>query len=197
MVSRPPAAALVIDEGQRVALEGLAAPQAAPHRQVKRAKALLLAAGGGRRGGHPRHLSEPLGDVLRQTYGRVRPFHLQSRLPGSTLRPGDARQSSFVGYTRSTRTRSIASAVLRSGWALRGYWRGLLPAHQKEITGRAPQKNKKCHTLCWASCFGQIRASTNALWSAKGAGSWHLEKRRHRGGGARNGGTRVLRGEGT
>ena len=43
MVSRPPAAALVIDEGQR---EGLAASQAAPHRQVQRAKALLLAADG-------------------------------------------------------------------------------------------------------------------------------------------------------
>lgn len=37
---------LVIDEGQRVVLEGLAASQAAPHRQVQRAKALLLAADG-------------------------------------------------------------------------------------------------------------------------------------------------------
>ena len=46
MVSRPPAAALVIDEGQRVTLEGLAASQAAPRRQVQRAKALLLAADG-------------------------------------------------------------------------------------------------------------------------------------------------------
>ena len=46
MVSRAPAAALVIDEGQRVALVGLAASQAAPHRQVQRAKALLLAADG-------------------------------------------------------------------------------------------------------------------------------------------------------
>ena len=42
-MSRPPAAALAIDEGQR---EGLAASQAAPHRQVQRAKALLLAADG-------------------------------------------------------------------------------------------------------------------------------------------------------
>jgi hypothetical protein len=42
VVSRPPATALVIDEGQRVALEGLAASQAAPHRQVQQAKALLL-----------------------------------------------------------------------------------------------------------------------------------------------------------
>ena len=46
MVSRPSVAALVIDEGQRVALEGLAASQAAPHRQVQRAKVLLLAADG-------------------------------------------------------------------------------------------------------------------------------------------------------
>ena len=46
MVSRPAAAALVIDEGQRVALERLAASQAAPHRQVQRTKALLLAADG-------------------------------------------------------------------------------------------------------------------------------------------------------
>jgi transposase len=46
VVSRAPAAALIIDEGQRVALVGLAASQAAPHRQVQRAKALLLAADG-------------------------------------------------------------------------------------------------------------------------------------------------------
>ena len=46
MVTRPPAAALVIDEGQRVALEGLAASQAAPHRQVQQAKALLLVGDG-------------------------------------------------------------------------------------------------------------------------------------------------------
>jgi transposase len=44
VVSRPPAAALVIDEGQREG--GLAASQAAPHRQDQRAKALLLAADG-------------------------------------------------------------------------------------------------------------------------------------------------------
>jgi transposase len=46
VVTRPPAAALVIDEGQRVALEGLAASQAAPHRQVQQAKALLLVGDG-------------------------------------------------------------------------------------------------------------------------------------------------------
>ena len=46
MVSRAPAAALVIDEGRRVALEGLAASQAVPHRQVQRVKALLLAVDG-------------------------------------------------------------------------------------------------------------------------------------------------------
>jgi hypothetical protein len=34
VVSRPPAAALIIGEGQRVTLEGLVASQAAPHRQV-------------------------------------------------------------------------------------------------------------------------------------------------------------------
>ena len=46
MVSRPLAAALVIDDGQRVALEGSATSQAAPHRQVQQAKALLLVADG-------------------------------------------------------------------------------------------------------------------------------------------------------
>jgi len=45
-VSRPPAAALIIGEGQRVTLEGLVASQAAPHRQVQQAKALLLVADG-------------------------------------------------------------------------------------------------------------------------------------------------------
>jgi transposase len=41
-----PAAALVMSDGQRDALEALARSQTAPHRQVQRAKALLLAADG-------------------------------------------------------------------------------------------------------------------------------------------------------
>jgi transposase len=45
VVSRP-AAALVLGDGQRAALELLARSQAAPHQQVRRAQALLLAAAG-------------------------------------------------------------------------------------------------------------------------------------------------------
>jgi transposase len=41
-----PAAALVMSDGQREALQGLSRSQTAPHRQVQRAKALLLAADG-------------------------------------------------------------------------------------------------------------------------------------------------------
>jgi transposase len=41
-----PASALVMSEGQREALEVLSRSQSAPHRQVQRAQALLLAAGG-------------------------------------------------------------------------------------------------------------------------------------------------------
>jgi transposase len=41
-----PASALVMSEGQREALEVLSRAQSAPHRQVQRAQALLLAAGG-------------------------------------------------------------------------------------------------------------------------------------------------------
>ena len=41
-----PAAALVISDGQRAALQVLARSQTAPHRQVQRAEALLLAADG-------------------------------------------------------------------------------------------------------------------------------------------------------
>src|SRR6201997_5179397 len=41
-----PAAALVMSYGQREALEALSRSQTAPHRQVQRAKALLLAADG-------------------------------------------------------------------------------------------------------------------------------------------------------
>jgi len=121
VASRPPATTLVIDEDHRVALEGLAASQATPHRLDQRAKALCCSRPTGWPPWRsPRHLSEPLGDVLRQTYGRVQPVLPQSRLPSSTLRPGNARQSGLVGYTQPTRTRSIASAVLRTGCALQG-----------------------------------------------------------------------------
>jgi len=93
---------------------------------------------------------DPVGGMLlfpRRWIERIESVLPQSRLPGSTLRLGNARQSCFVGYTQSTRTRSIASAVLRSGWALQGcYWRGLQagaaepPSRQRAVTGAA-QKN--------------------------------------------------------
>ncbi len=41
-----PAAALVVSEGQREALEAIAKSQTAPYRQVQRARVLLLAADG-------------------------------------------------------------------------------------------------------------------------------------------------------
>jgi transposase len=45
MANRP-AAALTLSDGQRLTLQELSRSQTAPHRQVKRAKALLMAAGG-------------------------------------------------------------------------------------------------------------------------------------------------------
>ena len=42
----PPAPALVLEEGQRDVLEAWPGPPAAPHREVVRARALLLAAEG-------------------------------------------------------------------------------------------------------------------------------------------------------
>src|SRR5512135_2415532 len=45
-MSAAPAPALVMSDGQRESLEVLARSQSAPHRQVQRARALLMAAGG-------------------------------------------------------------------------------------------------------------------------------------------------------
>jgi hypothetical protein len=131
------AAALVMSGGQRQALEVLTRSQTAPHRQVERAKALLLAGDGvtstriaSRVRVRPRRCARR-GCLLPRTawpsWGRSVPGGVVSRIPQSnieqivelTRNTKPAGQTHWSGRTMAKKVGVSASTVQRV-WAARG-----------------------------------------------------------------------------
>ena len=90
-MTRAPAAALSISDGQRVALEALARSQVAPHRAVQRAKALLLAADGVAN----THIAEDLGLSVTTVRSWRERFAVEGLARLGEVRPGRGRKPSI------------------------------------------------------------------------------------------------------